>query len=110
MMNLRRLWHVFKRTSAAGEMNPMHEHGPEELYGPVRGTPAWWRGMGARPDQPDEGTPVQAKARKKRKDAQPIRLKLVERIRQEIAAGTYDTHERWEAALDCLLDRLERED
>jgi hypothetical protein len=81
----------------------MHEHGPDELQGPVRGTTAWWRGMG---DQPDE-TP--AAGRKKKDDTRPIRTELVERIRKEIAAGTYDTQEKWEAALDCLLDRLERD-
>jgi hypothetical protein len=83
----------------------MHEHGPDELVGPVRGTTAWWRGMG---DQPNEA-PVQSSGRKKRDDARPIRTELVERIRKEIAAGTYDTPEKWEAALDSLLDRLERE-
>jgi hypothetical protein len=92
----------------------MREHGPNELFGPVRGTAAWWRGMGAEPDPRGEGTPVQAKLSKKRPkssaDAQPIRTELVERIRKEIAAGTYDTPEKWEAALDGLLDRLERED
>ncbi len=85
----------------------MHEHGPNELYGPVRGTAAWWRGMEASPEQPDEGTPVLKQPRKK--DARPIRTELVERVRKEIAAGTYDTQEKWEAALDCLLDRLEKE-
>ena len=86
----------------------MHEHGPDELNGPVRGTTAWWRGLEAPPDPHDEGTPVQAKTRNKRKkDAAPIRTELVERVRKEIAAGTYDTQEKWEAALDRLLDRLE---
>ena len=35
-----------------------------------------------------------------------FRTELVERVRKEIAAGTYDTPEKWEAALDRLLDRL----
>ena len=39
-----------------------------------------------------------------------IRTDLVERVRREIAAGTYDTPEKWEAALDCLLERLQRDD
>jgi hypothetical protein len=30
----------------------------------------------------------------------------VERIRGDIAAGTYDTPEKWEEALDRLLDHL----
>ena len=39
----------------------------------------------------------------------PIRHDLVERVRREIAAGTYETPERWEAALDRLLEHLEGE-
>jgi hypothetical protein len=38
-----------------------------------------------------------------------IRADLVERVRREIAAGTYDTPEKWDAALDRLLDRLQEE-
>ena len=92
----------------------MHEHAPDELVGPVRGSPAWWRGMGAEPATQDDGSPTPDQPPKKRpkakKDAKPIRMDLVERVRQEIAAGTYDTQEKWEAALDCLLDTLERAD
>ena len=92
----------------------MHEHGPDELQGPVRGTSAWWRGLEAQLDLTDDGTPIQAtphkQPRKSGKDARPIRTELVARVRKEIAAGTYDTEEKWEAALDCLLDRLERDD
>ncbi len=36
-----------------------------------------------------------------------FRPDLVERVRSEIAAGTYDTPEKLEAALDRLFDRLE---
>jgi Anti-sigma-28 factor, FlgM len=114
MMYLRHLRHVFAASKRLRGDDPMHEHGPDELYGPVRGTAAWWQGMGAPPEQPDEGTPIQAKIRKKRKqsskNAKPIRAELVERIRHEIASGTYDTQEKWAAALDCLLDRLETDD
>jgi hypothetical protein len=38
-----------------------------------------------------------------------IRVELVDRVRREIAAGTYDTPEKFELALDRLLDRLEEE-
>jgi hypothetical protein len=34
------------------------------------------------------------------------RLDLIRRVRREIAAGTYDTPERWEAALANLAQRL----
>jgi hypothetical protein len=40
-------------------------------------------------------------------EAEGVRPELVERIRREIAAGTYDCQEKWEAALDRLLARLE---
>jgi anti-sigma28 factor (negative regulator of flagellin synthesis) len=36
-----------------------------------------------------------------------MRLDLIARVRQEIADGTYDTPEKWEAALDRLLERLD---
>jgi hypothetical protein len=36
----------------------------------------------------------------------PIRRPLIERVRREIAAGTYDTPEKFEAALERLLRRL----
>jgi hypothetical protein len=38
-----------------------------------------------------------------------MRLDLIERVRREIADGTYDTPEKWEKALDRLLDRLQEE-
>jgi hypothetical protein len=37
--------------------------------------------------------------------ADGIRHDLVARVRAEIAAGTYDTEERWAAAEDALLRR-----
>lgn len=42
-------------------------------------------------------------------NADGIRAELVARIRSEIAAGTYDTPEKLEIALDRLLRRLETE-
>jgi len=38
-----------------------------------------------------------------------IRTELVKRVRREIAEGTYDTPEKFDQALDRLLDRLESE-
>lgn len=38
-----------------------------------------------------------------------FRADLVARVRRAIARGEYDTPERWEAALDRLLQRLESE-
>jgi hypothetical protein len=38
-----------------------------------------------------------------------MRWDLIERVRREIAEGVYDTPQKWEEALDRLLDKLERE-
>jgi hypothetical protein len=65
----------------------MYWHGPTCLKGPISRSNAWWA-PGAPPLR--EG----------------IRVDLVERVRREIAAGTYDTPAKWEAALDRLYERL----
>ncbi len=36
-----------------------------------------------------------------------IRVELVQRVRAEIAAGTYDTPEKFEAAFETLLAQLD---
>jgi Anti-sigma-28 factor, FlgM len=54
--------------------------------GPFRFT----KGLAVNPQQPDID----------------VRQDLVARVRQEIQAGTYDTMEKLEAALDRLADRL----
>ena len=88
----------------------MHEHGPDPLQGPVRGSAAWWRATGAAPESAtDADTPPQLsppKKSRKPRDAKPIRQDLVDRVRKEIEAGTYETEEKWEAALERLLEHL----
>jgi hypothetical protein len=37
----------------------------------------------------------------------PVRHDLVERVREEIAAGVYDTDDKWAVALDRLFDQIE---
>jgi hypothetical protein len=69
----------------------MFRHGPTCLEGPVTKDRGWW------------ATPVGGPA-----DGE-IRHVLVRRVRAEIAAGTYDTPEKWEAALGRLFDRLSQE-
>jgi hypothetical protein len=78
----------------------MQAHGPKCLDGPVRGSAGWWQELGklVQPGKPP-------KKSRRRKPAS-IRLELVERVRREIADGTYDTQEKWEAALDKLLEHL----
>ena len=73
----------------------MRTHSPTCLEGPISMTREWWRAAA----QPPQETP------------EPLfRAALVEEIRRQIAAGTYETPEKWEAALDRLLDRLEQEE
>ncbi len=66
----------------------MHPHGPSCLPGPIS----------RRARKPDKPVPV---------DAPGVRTELVERIRREIAAGTYDSPAKFQAALARLLDKLE---
>jgi len=39
-------------------------------------------------------------------ETRPIRRKLVNRVRAEIAAGTFETPDRIEATIDCILDEI----
>ena len=66
----------------------MHTHSPSCLPGPVT----------QRARKPDKPVPI---------DAPGVRTELVERVRREIAAGTYETPEKFEVALARLLDKLE---
>jgi hypothetical protein len=80
----------------------MHDHAPQSLQGPIRGSSTWWRGL----------EPENAPAGNAPEPAPPIdkdngiRKELVARVRKDIAAGIYDTPDKWEAALDRLLERL----
>ena len=40
------------------------------------------------------------------KSSESIRTDLVNRVRNEIAAGTYETSDKLDAALDRLLDEI----
>ena len=84
----------------------MVRHGPTCLTGPVsKARVLWfWTDSGATqteniilepPTMPD---PLSSRT--------DIRIDLVQRVRREIAAGVYETPEKWDAALDNLLDRL----
>jgi hypothetical protein len=89
----------------------MQPHGPDPLAGPLRGTSAWWHGRPAdEPPLADEAPapPVQPPTppRTRKRGPRKIRTELVERVRAEIAAGTYDTPDRFQAALERLLERM----
>lgn len=102
----------------------MHSHSPNELQGPIRGTPGWWQETGKNDKHGDGGESSQATAPARKKRGKKtshrnyarapgapaagasIRADLVERVRKEIEDGTYETTEKWEAALDRLLENL----
>jgi hypothetical protein len=83
----------------------MHEHGPNCLEGPIRGSNVWWRGLAAPKDSAETKANQITKKSAKMEDS-GIRKELVERVRREIEAGTYDTPEKWDAALEALLERM----
>jgi anti-sigma28 factor (negative regulator of flagellin synthesis) len=69
----------------------MRTHSPTSPSGPLSAARDWWRTAA----EPSAET------------SEPLfRADLVAEIRSQIAAGTYDTPEKWEIALDRLLDRL----
>ncbi len=86
----------------------MYQNGPKTLVGPRRGTPGWWQELGRLDAIATPNTRQRARkcARQTTQRSSQIRTELVERVRREIAAGTYDTPQKWEAALDRLLDGL----
>lgn len=94
----------------------MHEHGPNGFVGPRKGTEV--RRPGSRERDPSADTPLTPRRNARRthleetkdtsKQEPAIRYELVERIRREIADGTYDTPEKFQIALDRLLERLEQ--
>ena len=74
----------------------MYRHGPTCLAGPVTlARPLWGEAFA-------EPIPMTGEV-----SSSEIRADLVARVRREIAAGTYETEEKWEIALDRLMERLE---
>ena len=69
----------------------MYRHTPVNLRGPFTRSRAWWKFPQSRP----------------KAAAQELRTDLVARVRREIADGTYDTPDKWEAALERLMARLD---
>jgi hypothetical protein len=66
-------------------------HGPCTLEGPVTQDCPWW---------------AQPKRKPRKRPPAGVRADLVARVKRQIADGTYDTPERWEAALDKLARTL----
>ena len=80
-------------------------HGIKAPHAPFRNQPA----KGATPTAPTgdrlEISPA-AEAAVKATETSGIRQDLVNRVRNEIAAGTYETPAKLDAALDRMLDEL----
>lgn len=76
----------------------MQHHPADCLRGPVR------RARGLWPAQPAPAETAPAETAPSDPD---IRRDLVERVRQEIAAGTYETEDKLDKALARLLEELE---
>jgi hypothetical protein len=89
----------------------MHRHGPSCLEGPVSRRRGRWKhpDAAAGPGPGPEPGPANRGGQETAGTAQPIRWELVERVRREIAAGTYETPEKMEKALERLLEQLDKE-
>jgi negative regulator of flagellin synthesis FlgM len=91
----------------------MQVYGPAHLHGaqPV-GPPHSARTP--KPSAPDAGGPIQdelhisdeARLLEKVRDLPEVRQERIDRIRQQIAAGTYETEEKLRIALGRLLDEI----
>lgn len=83
----------------------MHTHGPSCLQGPVTRDSHWW---GTSPSLVSQSRLTRSSlSDTSLGSGDGIRHHLVDRIRREIASGTYDAPEKFDAALDRLLERLE---
>jgi negative regulator of flagellin synthesis FlgM len=91
----------------------MHIYGPAHLHGaqPISAPHA---ARVARPEVPATGAPIQdelqisdaARLVEQVHDLPDIRQDRVAEIRSQIAAGTYETQDKLEAALGRLLDEI----
>ena len=91
----------------------MHIYGPSHLHGPQPVGPPHSSRVAASDSAKSSG-PIQdelqisdaARLVEQVKQAPDIRQDRVDAIRQQIAAGTYETPEKLEIALDRLLDEI----
>ena len=89
----------------------MHRHGPSCLEGPISFKRRRWQqssnpGLDSTNSPREAGTMSSNEHQNQTKES-PIRWELVERVRREIEAGTYETSEKMDLALERLLDQLE---
>ena len=86
-------------------------HRPSGLQGPVSQARQGSSPGAATPATPptQRATDMDHSGKQPRPRDPQIRHELVERVRREIAEGTYDTPEKMDIALERLLERLEGE-
>jgi hypothetical protein len=84
----------------------MFRHGPSCLEGPISRTLANWSEMTLPPSETEPPAALSSSFDPSLQGSQ-IRAELVERIRRAIAEGRYETPEKWQAALELLLRRLQ---
>jgi negative regulator of flagellin synthesis FlgM len=83
---------------------PSHLHGPQSLQGPHWNRPAAPAASPQAADQVDIS--AAAEAAMSAGEAGDFRADLVARVRNEIAAGTYETTGKIASAVDRMLDEL----
>jgi hypothetical protein len=93
----------------------MYNHPPSALAGPLTQTRPWWVDdettlTSLAPSLCLEEAAMTSPDDDLHRHQWPIRWELVNRVRQEITDGTYETPEKWDVALDRLMDRLEDRD
>jgi len=91
----------------------MQIHGPSQVHGPHSINPPHFtqRSQGSQamsPSRPADRVEISpaAEAAIQAAEAGGIRHNLVNSIRSQIAAGTYDTPDKMNAALERLLDQI----
>ncbi len=83
---------------------PSNVHGPHQLQGPHWQRPVSRTAEAGPVDQVDISPAAEAAAQAS--ETGDFRADLVARVRNEIAAGTYETPAKIDAALERLLDEL----
>jgi negative regulator of flagellin synthesis FlgM len=85
----------------------MYRHGPTGLAGPVSKARVIWVWSESDATETETITLEPQELADPLSSRADIRLDLVQRVRREIAEGVYDTPDKFEAALDRLLDCLD---
>jgi anti-sigma28 factor (negative regulator of flagellin synthesis) len=89
-------------------IGPSHVHGPHGINAPHAPFRSQGTTPGAKTQAVGDRVTISAAAEAAIQATEPgdIRQDLVNRIRAEIAAGTYETTEKLDAALDRMLDEI----